>query len=108
MPASLTAEQLYGELGASTAALAALVDAEDETLPIPSCPDWTLRQLATHVGRAHRWAAEIVGTRSRAFIEFRSVPDGKSPPGAEGQAAWLTAGASRFIDAVSAAGDDRV
>jgi hypothetical protein len=52
----LPAELLYAELDACTARLAALVDSEDPALPIPACPDWTLRQLATHVGRAHRWA----------------------------------------------------
>ncbi len=111
LPAPLTtlpAERLCAGLATFTTTLASLVGRNDQDLRIPACPDWTLRQLATHVGRAHRWAAEIVVTRSAEFIEFRSVPDGKSPPGAEGQAAWLTAGASRLIDAVGAAGDDQV
>ncbi|MGN6679338.1 MAG: maleylpyruvate isomerase family mycothiol-dependent enzyme [Streptosporangiaceae bacterium] len=111
LPAPLTtlpAERLCAGLATFTTTLASLVGRNDQDLRIPACPDWTLRQLATHVGRAHRWAAEIVGTRSAEFIEFRSVPDGKSPPGAEAQAAWLTAGTSRLIDAVGAAGDDRV
>jgi len=104
----LPAELLYGELDAATVALAALVDREDADLAIPTCPGWTIRQLATHVGRAHRWAAEIVVTRSARFIEFRSVPDGKSPAEAAERAQWLTAGAARLIDAVRNAGDDRV
>jgi len=104
----LSAELLFGELDATTAALAALVDREDPDLPILTCPGWTIRQLATHVGRAHRWAAEIVGTRSERFIEFRSVPDGKSPASAAERALWLTDGAARLIDAVRNAGDDRV
>jgi len=28
---------------------------------VRSCPDWTLRDLVTHVGGVHRWAASIVG-----------------------------------------------
>lgn len=24
----------------------------DQSVPIPACPEWTLRQLVTHVGRA--------------------------------------------------------
>jgi uncharacterized protein (TIGR03083 family) len=75
---------------------------------VPSCPDWTLRQLATHVGRAHRWAAEIVSTRSAEFIPFRSVPGGRFPDDPAEQPGWLTAGAQRLIAAVSAAGDDPV
>jgi uncharacterized protein (TIGR03083 family) len=104
----LSAELLYAELGAATAGLAALVDREDADLPIPTCPGWTIRHLATHVGRAHRWAAEIVGTRSARFVEFRAVPDGKSPTSAADRARWLTDGAARLIDAVRNAGDDRV
>lgn len=104
----LSSDLLYGELDASTAALATLVDREDPDLPIPTCPGWTIRHLTTHVGRAHRWAAEIVATRSTRFIEFRSVPDGKSPAGAAERARWLTDGAARLIGAVRNAGDDRV
>src|SRR5262245_1493080 len=107
-PAALPVERLCAGLRAATATLADLVSQNDQDMRIPACPDWSLRQLATHVGRAHRWAGEIVSTRSAEFIEFRSVPDGKSPPGADGQASWLTAGVSRLIDAATAAGDDLV
>lgn len=104
----LSAHEHYAELEASTAALASLVDGTDPDLPVPTCPGWTLRQLATHVGRAHRWSAEMVRTRSAEFIEFRSVPGGKLPddPSARGQ--WLTTGARALIDAVTDAGDERV
>jgi uncharacterized protein (TIGR03083 family) len=105
---ALPAERLSAGLEAATGTLAHLVARNDQDMPIPACPDWTLRQLATHVGRAHRWAAEIVGTRSARFIEFRSVPDGKSPPGAAAQASWLTTGAGRLIDALRVAGDAQV
>ena len=104
----LPAELLYHELDSATTAFAALVEREDADLQIPTCPGWTIRHLTTHVGRAHRWAAEIVATRSAEFIDFRSVPDGKSPPGTVARARWLTAGAARLIDAVRNAGDDRV
>lgn len=106
--ARLGAELLYAEIDASTASLAALVDCTDPALPIPACPDWTLRQLATHVGRVHRWATEIVATRSAEFIEFRSVPDGKLPVDAAERGRWLTAGAARLLEALRAAGDDPV
>jgi uncharacterized protein (TIGR03083 family) len=107
-PVPLPVSQYFAELEEGTAGLAALVDSAAADLPVPSCPDWTLRQLATHVGRAHRWAAEIVRTRSADFIEFRSVPDGRLPddPGARGR--WLTSGASRLVAAVREAGEDRV
>jgi uncharacterized protein (TIGR03083 family) len=30
---------------------------------VPSCPEWTVADLCSHVGRLHRWAAEIVEAR---------------------------------------------
>ena len=104
----ISAERFYDEIEASTETLAGLVDGADMTRPVPTCPEWTLRNLATHVGRAHRWAAEIARTRSPDFIEFRQVPDGKFPDDPAQQAPWLRAGAARVIEAVREAGSDRV
>lgn len=104
----LDPEIFYAEVGASTAALASLVSEADPALPVPACPGWTLRNLATHVGRAQRWAAAIAATRSAEFIPFRSVPDGKFPDDRQAQAAWLNTGAQRVIAAVQAAGSDPV
>jgi hypothetical protein len=78
----LTADWYFTEIEASTAGLAEILAEHDQSLPIPTCPEWTLRQLVTHVGRAHRWAAEITRTRSHVFIPFREVPDGRLPVGA--------------------------
>jgi uncharacterized protein (TIGR03083 family) len=103
-----TVGQLCAEIEASTATMAGLARHDDLTRRIPTCPDWTLRELAIHVGRAHRWATAIVGTRSAEFIPFRSVPDGKFPDGAAERAAWLTDGAARLTGTVQAAGGDLV
>lgn len=104
----LSPDRFYAELETNAGALADLVISHDQSLPIPTCPDWTLRQLATHVGRAHRWAAEITRTRSAKMIPFREVPDGKLPEDPAEQATWLRAGADRLVDAVRDAGDDVV
>jgi len=104
----LTAERYYAEITASTGALAGLVDGAELTLQVPTCPDWTLRQLATHVGRAQRWAAEIVSTRSPRAVAFRDVPDGRIPDDPAGHAGWLRAGADRLITVLGQAGDAKV
>ena len=106
--APLPPARYYAEITGSTAALAALIDGADPAQPVPSCPDWTLRQLATHVGRLHRWAAETVRTRSAEFIPFRSVPDGRFPDDPAQRPGWLTAGAERLIGEVGQAGADPV
>jgi uncharacterized protein (TIGR03083 family) len=104
----LSADRYFAEIEASTAGLAEILAEHDQSLPIPTCPEWTLRQLVTHVGRAHRWAAEITRTRSDAFIPFREVPDGKLPDDRAEQRAWLRSGAARIVDAVREAGSDLV
>jgi uncharacterized protein (TIGR03083 family) len=97
-------DRLYAEISASTASLASIIDRADLTKAVPTCPDWTLRQLATHVGRAHRWAAEIVATRSAEFIPFRAVPDARIPDDPAGHAGWLREGAERLVATVREAG----
>src|SRR5215471_103076 len=104
----LDADRYAAEIEASTAGLAEILAEHDQGLPIPTCPEWTLRQLVTHVGRAHRWAAEITRTRSATAIPFREVPDGRLPDDRAEQDVWLRAGAARVIDAVRGAGSDLV
>jgi uncharacterized protein (TIGR03083 family) len=101
-------DQFFAEIRASAARLADIASGSDPDLPVPSCPDWTLRQLATHVGRVHRWAAEIVGSRAAERIPFDAAPDGRYPAAAPDRAAWLNAGADRVIAAITAAGDQPV
>lgn len=98
--AGLSDERFYQEIAESTAGIARVVMHAGLTRQVPTCPDWTLRQLATHVGRGQRWAAEIVRTRSAEFIPFRSVPDGKAPQQEGDLEAWLLAGAQRLVYAL--------
>ena len=104
----LSAGRYFAEIEAGTAGLAEILAEHDQSLPIPTCPEWTLRQLVTHVGRAQRWAAEIMRTRSDVFIPFREVPDGTLPDDRAEQPAWLRAGAALIVDAVREAGSDLV
>jgi uncharacterized protein (TIGR03083 family) len=94
-------------LRACTADLAQIIDG-DLDRPVPTCPGWTFRQLATHVGRGHRWAAQIVATRATAPVPMREVADGKLPEDPARHAPWLNAGADQVIEAVAAAGSDLV
>ncbi|GAA3005022.1 maleylpyruvate isomerase family mycothiol-dependent enzyme [Actinokineospora diospyrosa] len=84
-----------------TARLAALAAAADPATPVPTCPEWSLGQLARHVGRGHRWAAEIV--RGGEFVHPSAVADG-TPSG--DQALWLTGASGLLLDAVARTGSD--
>jgi len=100
-------ERFFAELRACTAELAGVVDG-DLGRPVPTCPGWTFRQLATHVGRGHRWAAQIMTARAAEPIPTREVADGKLPEDPARHAPWLNAGAGLVVEAVTAAGDDPV
>jgi uncharacterized protein (TIGR03083 family) len=105
---ALTAAQLAAGLMASTEVLAALASQPDLSTPIPTCPEWTMRELCIHVGRAHRWGAEITSQRAEQPVPFRAVPDGKFPAEPAERGEWLRAGAKRLTDAVAEAGADPV
>jgi len=101
-------DDFFVEIEASAALIADIISTHDPDLPVPTCPDWTLRHLATHIGRVHRWAAEIVTTRATDRISFDSVPDGRYPAAVADRAAWIRAGAARVIEAIKAAEDEPV
>ena len=100
-------DRFFTELRACTAELARIVDGDLER-PVATCPGWTFRQLAIHVGRGHRWAAQIVATRATAPIPTREVVNGKLPEDPARHAQWLNEGADQLIEAVTAAGSDLV
>ena len=100
-------DRFFTELRACTAELARIIDGDLER-PVPTCPGWTFRQLATHLGRGHRWAAQIVATRATEPVPMREVADGKLPADPARHAKWLNAGAGQVIEAVTAAGSDPV
>ena len=99
-------DHLLAEVTSSTDTLADITGGADPGTVVPSCPDWTLRQLATHVGRAHRWAAAIVATRAAEPIPFREVPDGRLPDEPADRPGWLRRGAAQLTGAVRGAGSD--
>jgi uncharacterized protein (TIGR03083 family) len=84
-----------------------VLSAEPET-PIPTCPGWTLRHLVRHVGRAQRWAAQIMTTGADVTLDPRSVPNGRPPDDADGAQAWLHACPEVLLDAVAHVGGPEV
>jgi len=78
----------------------------DPSVPVPSCPGWSLGQLVRHVGRGHRWAATIIRERADSVVDPRSVPGGKPPEDPDGVVKWLSDSAATVVDAVAAVGAD--
>jgi hypothetical protein len=95
-------DRFFAELRACTAELTRIIDGDLER-PVPACPGWTLKQLASHVARGHRWAAQIVATRASAPVSTRDIPNGRMPDDPAQHEAWLTESADLVAEAVAAA-----
>ncbi|MFH9132626.1 maleylpyruvate isomerase family mycothiol-dependent enzyme [Streptomyces sp. NPDC017524] len=104
----LSHDRYCDEILAQTDALRAVLTGADLTATVPTCPDWTLRELAVHVGGAHRWVGEIVRTRATDDVPEDKVPgiagpDGDAPAALD---AWLAEGAAATVAALREAGPD--
>jgi len=108
VPVVIDTDLLLAELVSSTDTLAGISAAADPATQVPTCPEWTLRQLITHVGRAHRWATAIVATQAAEPIPFREVPDGRLPDDPAERPGWLRRGASGLAETVHGAGTGQV
>jgi uncharacterized protein (TIGR03083 family) len=76
---------------------------------VPTCPDWTLRDLTVHLGGAYRWFAEIVRTRATEIVPDEAVP-GIAGPGAAAEieklTEWFAEGTRLAVDELRSAGPD--
>src|SRR5258708_14679634 len=87
--------------------LAAAAARTDLDAPVPTCPDWRLRDLLRHVGGVHRWAAWNVGHPSPdpvpAEQEARLM---SSWPPDVGLVDWFRDGHAALVDTLQAAPPD--
>lgn len=70
--------------------------------PVPTCPDWTMRDLVLHVGEVHRWAMHHV----RGGPEASPTIPPPEPPAATELGTWLVRGADELTDVLAAAPQD--
>lgn len=83
-----------------------LIRSADPATPVPTCGDWTLRQLFRHVGRGNLWAAQIVGEHRSTPLDPRDVRGGRPPEDPDAAIEWLNDGAKAVIGAVDRVGSD--
>jgi uncharacterized protein (TIGR03083 family) len=98
-----TARHLDGLHEAVTAFVAYAARAGLEA-PVPTCPDWTVRDLVAHQGMVHRWAAALVRGEQRSQAELDAYEEAgrvaADPP------AWLAEGAAEVATSIKAAPED--
>ncbi|WP_328768346.1 maleylpyruvate isomerase family mycothiol-dependent enzyme [Streptomyces sp. NBC_00286] len=96
------------EIVAQTALLREHLKDADLAVTVPTCPDWTLRELAVHVGGAHRWVEHIVRTGATEEVQDSQVPDFAGPEHDDPAAldAWLAEGAEKTAATLRTAGPE--
>lgn len=67
---------------------AAAFEVANTELRVPSCPDWSVEELALHLGTIHRWAERLVATRARERVAATAMDLDLGPVNAE----WLRRG----------------
>jgi uncharacterized protein (TIGR03083 family) len=100
----LTHGRYESEFAAETGRLAGIAAGLDPSAAVPTCPEWTVRDLVTHVGRGHRWATAIVEERLTSPPRFSTAD---APEDSAAWAEWLTSGAGALVDAIREAGPDQ-
>ncbi len=91
--------------GAEIARMARVARGADPGTAVPTCPQWTVAKLVKHTGIVHRWATQIVLSRSSSRIEQRDLQVGL-PPSEDSYADWLAAGAAPLLSALGSAGPE--
>ena len=87
--------------------LAAAADRAGLTAPVPTCPDWVVRDLLLHVGGVHRWAATFVGQARTEPIDIGEAHEiADSLPDDADLVAWFRDGVTGLVDVLTAAPAD--
>ena len=66
---------------------------------MPSCPDWNVADLLSHVGRVHRWVTSIVETGGATRNTTGRMDE---PPAPEARIDWFADGGDALADALRA------
>jgi uncharacterized protein (TIGR03083 family) len=91
----------------SNAFRAALASAPGFDLPVPTCPGWTLADLAQHLGEGRRKWAAIVAAGPADAPPAKSGWESAAPQDREPLLTWWTESAQQLLDALREAGPDR-
>ncbi|MCU1391950.1 MAG: hypothetical protein JWM34_378 [Ilumatobacteraceae bacterium] len=85
--------------------LAAAAAAAGPGARVPTCPEWTVRDLVLHQGEVHRWATAVV---AGAIPKPSAVPDDTLGPLPDdsGLLAWFADGSAALVAALRSAPDD--
>ncbi len=101
VPTSLTTEQHLAALRDAVSAFVRHATDAGLDVPVPTCPDWTVRRLVGHQGMVHRWAA--ANLRGKTIELDATERAGRRAPS---PVDWLRDGAIDLVAAITSAADD--
>ncbi|WP_051342944.1 maleylpyruvate isomerase N-terminal domain-containing protein [Pseudonocardia spinosispora] len=78
----------------------------DPASRVPSCPDWDVAELVVHVGRAYRWAGDLVGRTVTDPTQMADTAAFTPPDGLDARLDWLLEAADQLVAAVRRVGSD--
>jgi uncharacterized protein (TIGR03083 family) len=102
--APLHDDRYLDALAAQSVLFAEALRGADLQQGIPTCPDWTLYQLAEHVGQAHRWVTAIITRRATSPPDLSELGVAAAPEDPDGLGNWLRDGTDELVEAIRAAG----
>ena len=101
MPTTLTPDQHLAALRDAVSAFARHAQEAGLDVPVPTCPDWTVRRLIGHQGMVHRWAAANLRGKT-VEIDATERAGRRAPSPVD----WLRDGAIDLVAAITTAPDD--
>jgi len=101
VPTTLTPDQHLAALRDAVSAFARHAQEAGLDVPVPTCPDWTVRRLIGHQGMVHRWAAANLRGKT-VEIDATERAGRRAPSPVD----WLRDGAIDLVGAITSAPDD--
>ena len=87
--------------------LAAAAERGDLDTPIPTCPEWRMRDLVRHIGDVHRWARAHLAEGRLKPIGRTELPEVAGPAPADANLlSWFREGHARLLRTLEAAKPD--
>lgn len=71
---------------------------------VPTCPEWTIYQLAEHLGQAHRRVTALVTRQATSPVGLEELQLAAPPEDSEGLGDWVRGGAEELVNAIRMAG----
>jgi uncharacterized protein (TIGR03083 family) len=95
-------EEYCNELDREVDRFAVALANADFAATVPSCPEWSVRDLAEHLGVVHRWAQELVRVRATQRI----TPAAMGVGAIEVDEEWLRSGGHSLVETLRTADPD--